>query len=324
MVRSAPELSVVIPVLDEEANIPLLYDRLRTALGPAVESFELIFVNDGSRDGSLAALHKLAALDGRVRYVDLTRNFGQQVALCAGLDRARGELIATMDGDLQHPPEVLPQMVERVREGHPLVYGRRRGRAGEGWFKRTASRLFNRVFKRLTGIDMVADAADFRLFTRDVLHQLSEMPESQKFLRGQLAWLGYSYALVDYDGVAREGGKPGYTLSRMLRLGADAITGFSILPLRFATLMGFVVSGISFALILYALISRLIVGSYEPGWASLMVSLLFIGGIQLIAIGIIGEYMGRINENVRDRPLYVVRESNAHEPSELPVPPEEA
>jgi len=162
------------------------------------------------------------------------------------------------------------------------------------------------------------------LFTRDVLHQLSEMPESQKFLRGQLAWLGYSYALVDYDGVAREGGKPGYTLSRMLRLGADAITGFSILPLRFATLMGFVVSGISFALILYALISRLIVGSYEPGWASLMVSLLFIGGIQLIAIGIIGEYMGRINENVRDRPLYVVRESNAHEPSELPVPPEEA
>ncbi|MBW2724243.1 MAG: glycosyltransferase family 2 protein, partial [Deltaproteobacteria bacterium] len=125
MVRSAPELSVVIPVLDEEANIPLLYDRLRTALGAAVESFELIFVNDGSHDGSLAALHKLAALDGRVRYVDLTRNFGQQVALCAGLDRARGELIATMDGDLQHPPEVLPQMVERVREGHPLVYGRR-------------------------------------------------------------------------------------------------------------------------------------------------------------------------------------------------------
>ncbi len=311
------ELSVVIPIFNEEANIGELHRRLTALLAPMSlpGGYELIFVNDGSRDASLPQLLRLAERDpAHVRYLSFSRNFGHQVAVTAGLDRAEGQAVVIIDADLQDPPELIPALYAKLREGYEVVYAKRRSRQGESAAKKLTAKLFYRILRAMTNVEIPVDTGDFRIISRKVVLALRQMPEQNKFLRGQISWIGYRQTYLEYDRAERAGGVTGYTYAKMLRLALDGITAFSDVPLKAATVSGFVVSGIAGLLILYTLYERFITRQYQPGWASLMVSILFLGGVQLIAIGIIGEYLARLGANVRQRPLYIVSEAN------LPAP----
>ncbi len=307
------ELSVVIPVYNEAANVLVLYQRLQQAIQPLAIRYELVFVNDGSTDASLALIKELAQQDPQVRYLDFSRNFGQQIAISAGLDKARGKAVIILDGDLQDPPELVPELYRQWQKGHDVVYARRKTRAGESLAKKITARFFYRLLTRITRTPMPVDAGDFRIISRKVVNTLKQMPEQQKFIRGQIAWIGFPQTYLEYDRPERHQGQSGYSYAKMIRLALDGITSYSNLPLKMATVSGFVVSGIAFLVMLYTLYSRFITRDYVPGWSSLMVSILFLGGVQLIAIGIIGEYISRLSENVRNRPLYIVNETNIPE-----------
>ncbi len=306
------DISVVIPIYNEEANITELHRRLRAVLeGLRLPGgYELIFVNDGSRDQSLPLLRELAAADPCVRYLDFSRNFGHQIAVTAGLDRAQGQAVVIIDADLQDPPELIVDLYEKLRQGYEVVYARRRSRQGESQAKKLTAKMFYRLLSRITHIPIPVDTGDFRIISRKVLLALRQMPEQNKFLRGQIAWVGFRQTFVLYDRAERAGGETGYTYRKMLKFALDGITGFSDAPLKLATIMGFTVSGVAFLLMLYTLYSRLVRHDFEPGWASLMMSILFLGGVQLIAVGIIGEYIARLSANVRRRPLYIVAETD--------------
>jgi glycosyltransferase involved in cell wall biosynthesis len=312
------DLSVVIPIFNEEANIGELHRRLTALLAPMSlpEGYELIFVNDGSRDGSLPQLLLLAEHDpAHVRYLSFSRNFGHQIAVTAGLDRAEGAAVVIIDADLQDPPELIPALYAKLREGYEVVYARRRSRQGESTAKRLTAKLFYRILRAMTHVEIPVDTGDFRIISRKVVLALRQMPEQNKFLRGQISWIGYRQTYLEYDRAERAGGVTGYTYAKMLRFALDGITAFSDVPLKVATVSGFFVSGIAGLLILYTLYARFVTRQYQPGWASLMVSILFLGGVQLIAIGIIGEYLARLGANVRQRPLYIVSEGNLPSPA---------
>ncbi len=311
------DISVVIPIYNEEANIGALHQRLRHVLEtmPRPVSYELIFVNDGSRDQSLALLLALADRDQHVRYIDLSRNFGHQIAVTAGLDAATGDAVVIIDADLQDPPELIHDLHAKLLTGYEVVYAKRRSRQGESAAKKFTARLFYRILASITNISIPVDTGDFRIISRKVVEGLKMMPEQNKFLRGQISWIGYRQTYVEYDRAERAGGETGYTYRKMIRLALDGITGFSDAPLKAATLSGFVVSGVAFLVMLYTLYSRFVSHDYEPGWASLMVSILFLGGVQLIAVGIIGEYIARLSANVRQRPLYLVADTNITPPA---------
>ncbi|WP_317170517.1 glycosyltransferase family 2 protein [Hymenobacter terrestris] len=304
------DLSVIIPIYNEEANIAALYERLRGVLDPMAlpGGYELIFVNDGSRDQSLALIRLLAARDERVRYVDFSRNFGHQIAVTAGLDRTTGEAVVIIDADLQDPPELIPALHQKLGEGYEVVYAKRRSRQGESAAKKLTAKLFYRLLVSITHISIPVDTGDFRVVSRKVVEALRQMPEQNKFIRGQISWIGYRQTYLEYDRAERAGGATGYTYRKMLHLALDGITAFSDVPLKMATISGFVVSGLAFVVMLYTLYARLFSHDYQPGWASLMVSILFLGGVQLISVGIIGEYISRLSANVRQRPLYIVSE----------------
>ena len=306
------ELSVIIPIYNEETTLEELYPRVKAVLeGMNLPGgYEMVFVNDGSRDQSLALILALAARDNRVRYIDLSRNFGHQIAVTAGLDNATGEAVVIIDADLQDPPELIPELYRKLREGYEVVYAKRRSRQGESVAKKFTARMFYRILASITNVSIPVDTGDFRIISRKVVEGLKRMPEQNKFLRGQISWIGYRQTYVEYDRAERAGGETGYTYRKMIRLALDGITAFSDVPLKAATLMGFTVSGIAFLVMLYTLYSRFITHDYQPGWASLMVSILFLGGVQLIAVGIIGEYMARVSANVRQRPLYFVADTN--------------
>ncbi|MEM0997786.1 MAG: glycosyltransferase family 2 protein [Bacteroidota bacterium] len=306
-------ISVVIPIHNEEENIPLLHTRLTDVLAGMEVGYELVFVNDGSEDRSLVAIRALAQLDPRVKYIDLSRNFGHQIAVTAGLDHCRGEAAVIIDADLQDPPELIRDLYARHREGFEVVYAKRRSRKGESALKKLTARWFYRLMRRLTNIDIPLDTGDFRIIDRKVIEVLKQMPEQNKFLRGQISWAGFRQTYVEYDREERHAGRTSYTYAKMFRFALDGITAFSEAPLRFITAVGFIVSGIAFLLIIYSLISYFFLQGYVRGWASQMISMLFIGGIQLIGIGIIGEYIARIGANVRQRPVYVVAEENLDE-----------
>lgn len=315
------DVSVLVPVYNEASNVDALYIRLTAVLAHMKLDYELIFVNDGSVDPSLSLLKALAEHDERVRYIDLSRNFGHQIAVTAGLDLASGNAIIIIDADLQDPPELIPSLYQKMQDGYEVVYARRRSREGESIAKKYTARLFYRILARITHITIPVDTGDFRIISRKVVQALRLMPEQNKFLRGQIAWVGFRQTFIEYDRVERAGGTTGYTYAKMLRLAFDGITAFSDAPLRFATIGGFIVSGIAFLVILYTLYSRFITHDYQPGWASLMVSILFLGGVQLIAIGIIGEYLARLSANVRRRPLYLISDTNIRtQPTTLPTP----
>lgn len=305
------DFSVIIPIYNEELNIPNLLTRLRPVVEKTGMSYELLFVNDGSRDRSLQLIKALAQADPHVRYIDFSRNFGHQVAVSAGIDHCQGNVIAIIDADLQDPPELIEQMIALIREGNEVVYARRRSRKDKSLFKKAAYKIFYRLLVRISHVEVPLDTGDFRLMTRRVAEVLKNMPEQHKFLRGQIAWLGFRQTFVEYDRDARLNGEPGYTYKKLFKLALDGITAFSTVPLRIATIMGFAVSAISLALILYALVSYLFFkGDIPRGWASLMIAISFIGGVQLICIGIIGEYIARMQTDIRNRPLYIVNEKN--------------
>ncbi|MGZ3863700.1 MAG: glycosyltransferase family 2 protein [Bacteroidia bacterium] len=303
--------SVIIPIYNEELNIPTLVSRLRPVVEKIGMDYELLFVNDGSRDSSMQLIKALATADPHVRYIDFSRNFGHQVAVTAGIDNCKGDIIAIIDADLQDPPELMEEMIVLIKQGHEVVYAKRRSRKDKNVFKKFAYKRFYRLLAKISNVDIPLDTGDFRLMTRKVAEVLKKMPEQHKFLRGQIAWLGFKQTFVEYDRDVRAAGEPGYTYKKLFKLAFDGITGFSNVPLRVATIMGFVVSGISLLLIVYALLSYFIFNHDLPkGWASLMIAVSFIGGVQLICIGIIGEYISRLQTDVRNRPLYIINETN--------------
>ena len=307
---SAFALSVVVPLKDEEENLPQLCDRLRAVLEPLTGRWEVILVDDGSVDRTYALAVDVHRTDARFKVVRLSRSFGHQVALSAGLDAATGEAVVTMDGDLQHPPEVIPELVARWRDGAQVVYAVMTERQGESRFKAVTARAFYRTLTRLADIDVPAAAGDFRLVDRAALEAFRAMRESHRYLRGMFSWVGFEQAGVDYVSPPRQAGRSKYSTGRMLRLAADAIVGFSDRPLRLALNLGFAVSLASIVFGLSALVSRLAGVFVVPGWTSIMVLVGVVGGIQLVVIGIIGEYVARIHDEVKGRPLYVV--SRAH------------
>lgn len=313
MTDARPRYSVVIPVHDEADVLPALYERLRAVLDGLDGDWELVLVDDGSRDGSYALMVELHAADPRVRVLRFSRNFGHQIALTAGLDKARGDAVITMDGDLQHPPETIPELVARWREGNEIVYGVMTEATGESWFKRTTSRWFYRLLRRLTDVEMPAAAGDFRLVDRSALEAFTALRETNRYIRGMFSWIGYRQAGVPYVCAPRPGGRSKYTPRRMLKLASDAIVGFSTLPLRLALNLGFAVSFLAIVFGLSALATKLAGGFAVPGWASIMILVGLVGGIQLIVVGVIGEYIGRIYDEVKQRPLYLVSASHGFE-----------
>lgn len=302
--REARLLSVVAPVRDEQDNLREFCARVIAALGD--RPMEIVVVDDGSTDATPAILAELAAGDPRVRVVELSRNFGHQTALTAGLDHARGDVVVMLDADLQDPPETIPAMLDRWREGADVVYAVRSRRRGETRFKVATARGFYRVFGALTQLGSDADAGDFRLLDRRALDALLSMRERNRYLRGMTIWIGFTQAAVPYERDARVAGSTKFTLRRMVRFSLDAMASFSNAPLQLATVVGFVFSGLAFVAIPVIIILKLL-GSYLPGFSTITIVVLLLGGIQLIAIGIIGEYVGRIYDEVKGRPLYLVR-----------------
>jgi glycosyltransferase involved in cell wall biosynthesis len=304
--QPSPDLSVVMPVFNEQENLLALHARLSTVLKQTGLSYEIIFVDDGSHDGSLDLLRDFAADDPYVLVVELARNFGHQVAISAGLDHARGNGVIVMDSDLQDPPEALPQFIAKWREGHDVVYAIRAQRK-EHWLKRTAYAAFYRLLQRVANIDIPLDAGDFCIMDRRVVDLLVRMPERNRFVRGIRSWVGLDQVGLAYERHARHAGKPKFTFTRLVFLALDGLISFSYVPLRVITMLGFCVSLLSIVLAVFYAIKKLTVDLNPPGFATLIVAILFLAGMQLITIGVIGEYVGRIFEEVKRRPLYVVR-----------------
>ena len=306
-----PEISIVVPLFNEEGNVDPLLDRIQTIVRslPGAPTYEIVLVNDGSTDGTLTKLREQLAKRLHVVICNLSRNFGHQLAATAGIELAQGEAVVLMDGDLQDPPELITDFVKKWREGYDVVYAVRRTRKGESPFKLITARVFYRTIKRLTKVAIPVDTGDFRLMSRRVVAALKRSPERHRFLRGMVSWVGFNQVGVEYDREERTYGSTKYPLPKMIRFAIDGITSFSDVPLRFASYLGFVSSLVAFV---YALI---VVGykflslnppAYTRGWASTIVAVLFLGGVQLISLGILGEYIGRIYDEVKGRPLYLI------------------
>jgi dolichol-phosphate mannosyltransferase len=291
---------------DEEANARALYERVASALEPY--AWELVVVDDGSRDATAKILSELAAADERVKVVYLSRNFGHQAAITAGLEHARGDAVVMIDADLQDPPELIVEMVARWRDGADVVYAVRESREGETRMKLLTAHVFYRLMSRLAQLDLPVDSGDFRLMDRRALEVLLAMPERARFLRGMTVWIGFTQTAVTYRRAPRAAGKTKFSLGRMLRFSFDAIASFSYFPLQLATLVGFLISVIAFIAIPLTVVARY-ADIFVPGISTTLIAILLLGGIQLMTVGIIGEYVGRIYDEVKRRPLYVVRET---------------
>ena len=302
-------ISVVVPLFNEEGNVAELVARVSSIMERSArahgDTYEIVAVNDGSRDGTLAALRAARTREPRLAIVDLSRNFGHQIAATAGLDAARGDAVVLMDGDLQDPPELIDAFVEKWREGYDVVFATRKARHGESFFKVVTARIFYRTIRRLTNVSIPVDTGDFRLMSRRVVDALGQTREKHRFLRGLVSWVGYRQIGVEYERDARYSGATKYPVSKMLQFAIDGITSFSEIPLRFATYLGFTVSVFAFVYIVVVLVNKAL-GANEPGYTSIMVALLFLGGVILISLGIIGEYLGRIYDQVKLRPLYLL------------------
>jgi len=312
-----PELSVVIPVFNEEVNILPMHERLVAALAEHVEGLEILYVDDGSADASWEKINQLANRDQRVRGLRFARNFGHQAALTAGVDGARGRAVVIIDGDMQDPPEVIPEMVDRWRDGFEVVYGQRENREGETWFKLATASAFYRILRRITHVDIPLDTGDFRLMGPRAVAAFRALPERNRFIRGLVSWIGFPQTAVKYHRQARQAGETKFPVRKMTRFALDGITSFSYFPLRLATWTGFAVSIFAFLYIVVVLILKA-TGVSWSGYTSLMASILFLGGVQLLMIGIMGEYLARIFDEVKRRPLYLVGEQTDGDESVIP------
>lgn len=303
------DLSIIVPIFNEEMNVVPLNNRIEQVLTNLGVFYEIIYINDGSTDASAGILKGLSESNPSIKFIDFSRNFGHQIAITAGIEHASGTRLIIMDGDGQDPPELIPDLYNKSLEGFEVVYAKRKKRNGESWLKKFTAKVFYRVLAKITQINIPIDTGDFRLIHQKVQFVLKNMPERHKYLRGQIAWIGFNATYVEYDREERMGGSTKFTYSKMIRFATDGISSFSNWPLKMATLLGFAVSGIAFLLILYSLYQKFF-GYTEVGWTSLHISVLFLGGVQLLGIGILGEYLGRVSENVKNRPTYIVKESN--------------
>lgn len=317
--ETRPVFSLVIPVWNEQAVIPVLYERIVQVMDGLGERWEVIFVNDGSSDRSLELLMELHERDERVKVLSFSRNFGHQIAITAGFDYAEGDAVIVMDADLQDPPEVLLRMIEKWREGYDVAYAVRTKREGETVFKLWTASAFYRLIRRIADVDIPIDAGDFRLMDRRVVLTMRRLREKSRFMRGLSSWVGFKQIAIEYERAPRYAGETKYPLSKMVRLAFNAITSFSHVPLQLATYTGFLFAGISAIAIVIAVITRLVGGQQLLGQATTLVSVLFLGGVQLIFLGIIGEYLGRIYDEVKNRPLYIISEAYGFEPASLPT-----
>ncbi|NLU36730.1 MAG: glycosyltransferase family 2 protein [Clostridiales bacterium] len=299
--------SVVVPMYNEEEVIGETYRRLKEVMDETGEAYELIFVNDGSRDRSAEIITELALKDKNIRLIDLSRNFGHQIAVTAGLDYAQGQAVVIIDADLQDPPEVIPRMLEKWREGYDVVYGKRLKREGETFFKKFTAYLFYRILAALTDGNIPKDTGDFRLIDRKVCDVMKNMNEKNRFLRGMINWVGFRQTAVEYIREERWAGETKYPLKKMLKLASDGILSFSYKPLKLATYMGFLLSVSGFLYLIYVLYQKLFTDKTITGWASIIAVNLVFNGITLLILGILGEYVGRIYEEVKNRPLYIVK-----------------
>ncbi|MCJ7584141.1 MAG: glycosyltransferase family 2 protein [Anaerolineales bacterium] len=301
--------SIVVPVYNEMDNLEELYRRVREVMSAARGTWELVIVDDGSTDGSTERIRALARQDQQVRPVIFARNFGHQIAITAGWDYTRGEAVIIMDADLQDPPEVIPELIAKWKEGYEVVYAVRVGREGESWFKKATASLFYRLIYRITDVKIPLDTGDFRLLDRKVVEVLKTMRERHRFPRGMAAWVGFRQVGVEYARAVRFSGVTKYPFKKMFRLAINAITGFSYFPLQLATYVGFTAAALSILAIPVVIVMRLTGHSAFLGQATTLIAVLFLGGVQLISLGVLGEYIGRIYDESKGRPLYIVREA---------------
>lgn len=302
-----PEISVVVPLYNEESNIKVLYSALISSLQPLNRSFEIVFVDDGSRDGSFDQVKQLNSDDGRVKGMSLSRNFGHQVALTAGMQHSGGDIVITMDADLQHPPEVILLLLEEYSKGFDIINTRRTDSPETGFFKKFTSRFFYRFINRVANVSIPESSSDFRLMNRKALESFLQFSERDRFTRGLVSWMGFRQTVVNYTCAPRFAGKSKYSFRRMLHFAIDGITSFSAKPLRIASFSGVTVFLIGLIYAIYAIIQH-VTGNTIPGWTSLLVTILLLGGIQLLSLGIIGEYLARIFNESKSRPLYFIKD----------------
>ncbi|MEO8356403.1 MAG: glycosyltransferase family 2 protein [Chloroflexota bacterium] len=301
--------SIVAPIYNEQENLPELYRRVKEVMDSTDEPWELILVDDGSTDSSTALIRALAREDERIRPVIFARNFGHQVAVTAGLDYSRGDAVVIIDADLQDPPELILEMAEKWKQGYEVVYAVRAEREGESWFKLWTASLFYRIIYRITDVKIPLDTGDFRLMDRKVVGVMNSMRERHRFLRGMSAWVGFKQVGVEYKRAARVAGETKYPFRKMFRLAINAVTSFSYFPLQVATFFGFISAGIAALAIPFVIYMRVTGSQAFFGQATTLIAVLFLGGVQLICVGILGEYVGRLYDEAKGRPLYIVREA---------------
>jgi len=302
-------ISIVTPIYNEAETIPELYQRVKTTMESSGQSWELLMVDDGSSDRSAQIIKQLSREDNCVRPVIFARNFGHQIAVTAGLDFSRGDAVIIMDSDLQDPPELIPDMIEKWHEGYEVVYAYRTEREGESWFKLFTAKTFYRIIYKITDVDIPLDTGDFRLLDRKVVNVINQMRERHRFLRGMSVWVGFNQTGVPYKRAARFAGETKYPLRKMVKFASDAITSFSYFPLQLATYLGFFAAGLSILAIPFVIALRLAGEQAFLGQATTLIAVLFLGGVQLISLGILGEYIGRLYDEAKGRPLYILKES---------------
>lgn len=305
--RSAPQVSVVIPCFNEEQVIAECHARVGGVLQALGRSYEIVYVDDGSRDSTLDRLRAIYDSDASVTVIELSRNFGHQTAVTAGLDVAQGEAVVIIDADLQDPPELIAKMVELWREGYDVVYGVRHSRDGESGFKLWTAKTFYRLINRMSDVEIPLDAGDFRLLDRKAVEAMKRLPERHRLLRGMCSWIGFKQIGLPYARAPRFAGTTKYPLRKMIRLAIDGVASFSTVPLRFVSLAGVISAVLAILGIAYALIVRLFTHNWVQGWTITFIGILFIGGVQLLSLGILGEYVGRIYAEAKQRPLYFAR-----------------
>lgn len=301
--------SIIAPIYNEIGNIPELYRRIRETLDKTQETWELLMVDDGSVDGSTDEIRKIAAADSRVKPVIFARNFGHQIAVTAGLDYSQGKAVVIIDSDLQDPPEVILDMITKWKEGYEVIYAQRTEREGETWFKLFTASIFYRIIYRITDVNIPVDTGDFRLLDRKVVNVMVQMRERHRFLRGMSSWVGFKQTGVTYKRASRYSGTTKYPFKKMFKFASDAITSFSYFPLQVAMYMGFFSAGLAIIAIPIVIIFRMIGVHAFLGQATTLIAVLFLGGVQLISLGILGEYIGRLYDEAKGRPLYIVREA---------------
>jgi len=306
--QAKPKYSIIAPVFNESESLNVFYDEICSVMNSTKQSWELILVDDGSTDGSTDQITSLAKKENNVLPIIFARNFGHQIAVTAGMDYASGDAVIVIDADLQDPPSVILQLIAKWQEGFQVVYAVRREREGESWFKLITASIFYRTISKITDVKIPLDTGDFRLLDRRVVDVMGKMRERQRFLRGMSAWVGFKQTGVEYDRKARYAGETKYPFRKMLKLAVNAVTSFSYFPLQLATYLGFFCAGLSILLIPIVAILRLSNQEAFFGQATTLVSVLFLGGIQLIFLGVLGEYVGRIYDEVKGRPLYILRE----------------